>query len=58
MCGYTAQVSAAVLTSAVLLGSADAGDTMEDAVIYSVLCLPLIFCCQSSVGDIERQQPE
>lgn len=58
MCGYTAQVSAAVLTSAVLLGSADTGDTMEDAVIYSVLCLPLIFCCQSSVGDIERQQPE
>lgn len=49
MCDYMAQVSAAMLNSAAHLGSADTGDTLEDAVIYSVLCLPLIFCCQSSV---------
>lgn len=58
MCGYTAQVWASMLTPAAQLGLADTGDTMEDAVIYSVWCLPLIFCCQSSVCDIERRQPE
>lgn len=58
MCGNMAQVWPAMLTPAAQLGSADTGDTMEDAVIYSVWYLPLIFCCQSSVCYIERRQPE